>query len=87
MKIKKRDIALIALGIVLVLFLLAAPPESTSRVPYDDIHQEFYDIVAAEGKKAAEKNCETCHNPDGVPFPADHPPKFRCLFCHKMEER
>jgi hypothetical protein len=38
-------------------------------------------------KKAAEKFCEECHNPEGEagPLPKDHPPKYRCLFCHKKD--
>jgi hypothetical protein len=36
------------------------------------------------GKKEAEKFCAECHAPDKVaPLPEDHPPKYRCLFCHK----
>ncbi|MDT8442414.1 MAG: cytochrome c [Desulfuromonadales bacterium] len=85
-KLKKRDFALLGLAVIILAFLLQAPPESTSRVPYDDTHQRFYDIVRADGKKAAEKYCEECHNENGVPFPDGHPPKARCLFCHKMEK-
>lgn len=82
--IKKRDLLLIAVGILILAFLWQAPPESTSRVPYDDIHRRFYDLVKTDGKKAAEKFCEECHHADGVPFPPGHPPKSRCLFCHKL---
>jgi hypothetical protein len=82
---KKRDLILIFLGIAIVVFLLAAPPEKTSRVPFDETHRPYYTIAREEGKKAAEKFCEDCHNPEGVPFPEDHPGKFRCLFCHRLE--
>ncbi len=82
---KKRDLMLIAGGIAIVLFLWAAPEESTTRVPVDEPHQQSYEVYHAEGKKAAEKFCEDCHNDQGVPFPKDHPPKYRCLFCHKMQ--
>lgn len=85
-KLKKRDLALLGLAVIILAFLLQAPPESTSRVPYDDTHQRFYDVVRADGKKAAEKYCDECHNDSGVPFPDGHPPKARCLFCHKMEK-
>jgi hypothetical protein len=28
--------------------------------------------------------CGPCHNPEGeAPLPEGHPPKYRCLFCHK----
>lgn len=87
MALKKRDWILIALALIIILFLWAAPEESTKRVPFDDTHRRFYDIVAAEGKKAAEKFCEECHNPETMPLPEGHPPKLRCLLCHKLQER
>lgn len=82
---KKRDIFLLFGAVVLIAFLWMAPEESTSPVPKDDIHLKFYEIVKTDGKKAAEKFCEDCHNADNVPFPDDHPSKFRCLFCHKIK--
>ena len=31
-----------------------------------------------------EKHCGACHAPEGqAPLPEGHPPKYRCLFCHK----
>lgn len=83
---KKRDIMLLIGAVALVLFLMAAPEETTSRVPTDDTHERFYSLVKTDGKKAAEKFCEDCHNEEQVPFPKEHPPKFRCLFCHKLEK-
>ena len=62
------------------LFLWNAPPESTKKLPHDEQHERFFPM----GKKEAEKFCEECHNTEGpAPLPADHPPKYRCLFCHK----
>jgi hypothetical protein len=64
----------------LFLFLLNAPEESTTRLPKDENHIKFMKM----DKKAAEKFCDECHSPDAeVPLPQDHPPKYRCLFCHK----
>lgn len=64
------------------LFLWNAPPESTAKLPHDEQHERFF----AMGKKEAEKFCEECHTPAGAaPMPADHPPKYRCLFCHKRD--
>ena len=78
------NILFIACGIAIVAFLLKAPPETTTRLPQDDIHRQFQNME----KKAAEKHCESCHFPEGsAPLPADHPPKYRCLFCHKQGER
>lgn len=85
MKLKKRDIILLALAVIILVFLWNAPPESTSHVPYDEEHKRYYEMVEKEGKKAAEKFCQDCHNEDGVPFPDDHPTKARCLFCHKLD--
>jgi len=82
---KKRDILLILGGIAIVVFLWMAPEETTSPVPKDDNHLRFYTIVKEEGKKAAEKFCDECHNDDGVTFPPDHQPKNSCLFCHKIK--
>lgn len=82
--LKKRDFLLVGVAIVILAFLWQAPPESTSHVPEDETHRQFYDLVKTEGKKAAEKFCEDCHNDDDVPFPEGHPAKYRCLFCHKM---
>ena len=84
--LKKRDFLLIGIAIVILAFLWQAPPESTSRVPHDDNHEKFYDIVKNDGKKAAEKFCEDCHNDEMVAFPDGHPPKGRCLFCHKLDK-
>jgi len=62
------------------LFLWQAPPESTSPLPHDDNHEKFF----AMEKKEAEKHCDSCHQQNGeAPLPQDHPPKYRCLFCHK----
>lgn len=83
--LKKRDLLLIGIAILILAFLLQAPPESTSRVPHDETHQKFYEITQKEGKKAAEKFCDACHNADNVAFPEGHPAKYRCLFCHKLE--
>lgn len=83
---KKRDILLLFGGLLIIGFLWMAPEESTSPVPHDETHERFYRIVAEDGKKAAEKFCEDCHNAEQVPFPDDHPSKFRCLFCHKVSQ-
>lgn len=66
------------------LLLLNAPKETTARLPLDDIHLKFQSME----KKTAEKFCEACHNPDGpAPLPKGHPPKYRCLFCHKKNNQ
>lgn len=81
---KKRDILLLLGGAIIIAVLWMAPAETTTRVPKDNNHLRFYKIVKNEGKKAAEKFCLDCHNPNNVRFPKDHPPKNRCLLCHKM---
>jgi len=82
---KKRDWILIAVGVVILAFLWAAPKESTKHMPQDETHRHLYDLVKTDGKKTAEKFCEDCHKPDGVPFPENHPSKTRCLLCHKLD--
>jgi hypothetical protein len=70
---------LICAGIL--VFLLNAPKETTSPLPHDEIHSRFHEISS---KKEAEKSCLECHDQDKeAPLPGGHPPKFRCLFCHK----
>jgi hypothetical protein len=65
----------------ILIFLLNAPEETTSPLPHDEIHNQFHQI---EGKKEAEQHCLSCHDQDKeAPLPEGHPPKFRCLFCHK----
>jgi hypothetical protein len=82
-KVKKTLLYnLIFLGVcaAILLFLWNAPEETTSRLPNDENHAKFMQM----DKKEAEKFCEECHSPDGeAPLPKDHPPKYRCLFCHK----
>ena len=74
------NILFIAACAAILAFLLAAPPESTKRLPRDQNHIQFYSM----GKKEAEKYCSACHAPGGqAPLPKNHPPKYRCLFCHK----
>lgn len=86
MNLKKRDWILIALSICLLLFLFAAPPKTTKMLPYDQVHQKLYTVVQKQGEMAAEKQCETCHNPQGVALPKNHPPKYRCLLCHQLDK-
>lgn len=88
MSFKKRDLLFIGLVVgVLAIFFAISGNIKTARVPYDENHARFFEIIPREGKKAAEKFCVDCHNDKDIPFPADHPPKFRCLFCHKLAER
>jgi len=69
---------------VILLFLLEAPKETTSRLPMDDTHRPFQSGMS---KKEAEKRCGECHGPKGLaPLSPDHPPPYRCLFCHKLKQ-
>lgn len=87
MTIKRRDWFFIVLVVaVFATFALISGEPKTTRVPHDENHERFFQIVREDGKKAAEKYCTDCHN-DAMPFPEDHPPAFRCLFCHKLAER
>jgi hypothetical protein len=94
MKIGRNDWLFIALAaIVLIVFYAISGEEKTKKVPLDDKHKPFYEIVQKTGSKMeADKGCPACHNDQGgVPFPAKHPVKpkdgpMRCLFCHKLQK-
>jgi len=87
MSLKKRDWLFIALvAVVFGIFYAISGEEKTIRVPHDEIHGKFFEMVNAEGKKETEKFCKECHNPENLALPEGHPPPFRCLFCHKFEE-
>lgn len=84
----KRNIAIanivffLVCGAILIV-LFRAPEESTAKLPNDTQHKEFRMM---KSKKEAEKYCGKCHAPNGeVPLPPDHPPKYRCLLCHKLQ--
>lgn len=84
---KKNTLLLNSLFILicggLLVFLLRAPEETTSFLPKDEDHKRFFEI---KSKKEAEKYCTECHSPEGdAPLSEDHPPKYRCLFCHKRD--
>lgn len=67
--------------IAILVFLLRAPEETTAFLPQDEIHEPFFKI---KSKKEAEKTCLDCHGATGdAPLQEGHPPKYRCLFCHK----
>jgi hypothetical protein len=76
------NIAFLITSGVILIFLLKAPEKTTTSLPHDEDHNRFF----AMKKKAAEKFCSECHSPEGVyPLPEDHPPKYRCLFCHRRD--
>jgi len=67
----------------ILLFLYNAPKETTAFLPHDSDHKRFF---AIKSKKEAEKSCVTCHDVMKMaPLPQNHPPKYRCLFCHKRK--
>ncbi len=88
MRITRKDWLFLALMlVVLLVFFLISGEEKTRKVPFDETHRAFYEILRNTGSKAeAEKSCERCHNERNVPFPKDHPRKNRCLLCHKMKQ-
>lgn len=80
-RVRLLNAAFVASAAAILFFLWRAPEETTSKLPRDETHEEFFAIPS---KKEAEKSCTSCHGDDGeAPLPTDHPPKFRCLFCHK----
>lgn len=68
---------------VVLIVLLRAPEETTTPLPDDQVHAPFHLIAS---KKEADRSCVACHAPGKEsPLPEDHPPPFRCLFCHKRD--
>jgi hypothetical protein len=75
------NIVFIVACAAIVAFLLRAPEETTPKLPQDDIHYQYFII---ESKKEAETFCRDCHSPGKKnPLSENHPPEYRCLFCHK----
>ena len=65
----------------ILIFLFKAPEETTSPLPHDENHNRFFSI---ENKKEAELSCLDCHDQGkDAALPRTHPPKYRCLLCHK----
>lgn len=88
--------------VVLGIFIGLTGSEKTKLVPQDTEHQIAYQVAYKNApgpdasifkraffkpdKKGAEVFCEPCHLEKKVPFPPNHPPKNRCLFCHKLKK-
>ena len=89
MKIKKNKKLLLNVVFILICLailgvLLNAPEETTAKLPLDKNHLLFQKDM---DKKEAEMHCGKCHNPEGqAPLSKNHPPKYRCLFCHKRQK-
>jgi hypothetical protein len=88
--------------VVVGTFIAISGKEKTRNVPHDATHKIVYDAAYRNApapdatlftraffkpdKKGAEVYCEPCHKEKGVPFPPNHPPKNRCLLCHKLKK-
>ena len=84
MKIRRADIVFIVFIPVVVLCLwLLTTEQTTLRIPRDGDHSESLQTYGTGGKKEAEQVCRTCHGDEGIPLSETHPPKYRCMFCHK----
>jgi len=82
-KIRLYNGLFVVICAAIFLFLWNAPEETTAMLPTDENHDRFMTM----DKKEAEKSCEECHTPTGeAPLSKDHPPKYRCLFCHKRPQ-
>jgi len=87
--------------IVVAIFVSISSKETTKPVPNDTAHRVVYRTAFKNApgsetvfferlfykadKKGAEVFCEPCHKEQKVPFPPNHPPKNRCLLCHKLQ--
>ena len=84
MKLRRADILFIIMILLVVLCLwLLTTEQTTLRIPLDNDHRESLQAYRTEGKKAAEQLCNTCHADGLLPLSEGHPPKYRCMFCHK----
>ncbi len=87
---------------VLGIFIAISGTEKTKPVPNNTSHRTVYttafqDAPPADApflkrtfyrpdKKAAERLCEPCHQQNRIVLPPNHPPKNRCLFCHRLRQ-
>ncbi len=87
-------------AVILAIFIAISGEEKTKPVPNNATHKSVYEAAYKNApgpdaslfkktffkpsKKDAEKLCEPCHNAKGIILPPNHPPKHRCLFCHKL---
>ncbi len=78
-KQKLFNIGFLLVSVIIIIVLLLAPKETTPKLPYDDSHKKFYNM----NKREAEKYCEKCHKK----LSKKHPPKYRCLLCHKKADK
>jgi hypothetical protein len=86
MKFRRVDLVFVVLiPVVLLVLWLLTTEQTTLRIPLDDEHAASLHMYRAEGKKAAEETCRTCHGDDRNPLSEDHPPEYRCMFCHKFD--
>lgn len=88
---------------ILVTFISISGKEKTKVVPRNEMHEPVYleayknapgpdasllkKSFFKPAKKDAEKLCEPCHAEHNINLPPNHPPKHRCLFCHKLQEK
>jgi hypothetical protein len=86
-KITRRELlTILAVAVVFVLFILITTREKAKRVPLDGKHQAFYEAIKkGRDRIETERGCITCHNPETIPLPKNHPPKEQCLICHKLD--
>ena len=89
--------------VIIGIFIAISGREKTKLVPLDSNHQIAYEAAFRNAPgpdasifkraffkpdtKSAEVYCEPCHKEKGVPYPPNHPPKNRCLFCHKLKQK
>lgn len=87
MKLRRADLVfLLLIPVVLLVLWLLTTEQTTLRIPLDDEHAASLHTYRAEGKKAAEKTCRSCHADDRKPLSETHPPEYRCMFCHKFDQ-
>lgn len=86
MKITRRDGMFLVIIIVVVGFLFMGKANlKAGKIPSDSNHKPFYeDMNKGRDFQDIERKCAACHGPQTVPLSRNHPPKERCLLCHKL---
>ncbi len=92
-----------AAAVLLAVIISFSGKETTKPVPNNETHKTVYEVANKKApapdasifkraffkpdRKEAEKLCEPCHQQRNIKLPPNHPPKYRCLFCHKLSAK
>ena len=100
---KRDFIFVAVIAAILIIILTLSGKEKTTPVSNNETHKKVYEVAYKNApgpeasvfkrvffkpaRKDAEKLCEPCHLQKNIKLPPNHPPKYRCLFCHKLTSK